>query len=76
LPAKGASGNVATEDVLYMLHGMGLHTGIDLARLVDTSHWICHQLQRPNQSRVALAMMAMGTEALTKGTVDQGNGGG
>ena len=54
--AKGASGNVATEDVVYMLHGMGLHTGIDLARLVDTSHWICQQLQRSNQSRVALAM--------------------
>jgi isopropylmalate/homocitrate/citramalate synthase len=59
--AKGASGNVATEDVVYMLHGMGLHTGIDLARLVDTSHWICHELRRPNQSRVALAM---GSQAL------------
>ena len=68
--AKGASGNVATEDVVYMLQGMGLHTGIDLARLVDTSHWICHQLQRRNQSRVALAMgtcdggLAMGTGAI------------
>jgi isopropylmalate/homocitrate/citramalate synthase len=69
--AKGASGNVATEDVLYMLHGMGLHTGIDLPRLVDTSHWICHELRRPNQSRVALAM---GTETLTM-SVDQGDGG-
>lgn len=53
--AKGASGNVATEDVVYMLHGMGLDTGIDLDRLVDTSHWICAQLRRPNHSRVALA---------------------
>jgi hydroxymethylglutaryl-CoA lyase len=50
-----------------MLHGMGLHTGIDLARLVDTSHWICQQLQRRNQSRVALAM---GTEATGNGDGD------
>ena len=49
-----------------MLHGMGLHTGIDLERLVDTSQWICHQLQRRNQSRVALAM----------GTGNRGNGDG
>ncbi|MDP2283317.1 MAG: hydroxymethylglutaryl-CoA lyase, partial [Pseudohongiella sp.] len=54
--AQGASGNVSTEDVVYMLHGMGLHTGIDLERLVDTSHWICHELNRSNQSREALAM--------------------
>lgn len=53
--AKGASGNVATEDVVYMLHGMGLETGIDLDRLIDTSHWICTQLGRNNMSRVALA---------------------
>lgn len=53
--ASGASGNVATDDVVYMLHGMGLHTGIDLDRLVDTSHWICSQLGRPNHSRVAQA---------------------
>ncbi|MBU2099413.1 MAG: hydroxymethylglutaryl-CoA lyase [Gammaproteobacteria bacterium] len=53
--AKGASGNVSTEDVVYMLHGMGLDTGIDLDRLIDTSHWICAQLGRGNMSRVALA---------------------
>lgn len=53
--AKGASGNVATEDVVYMLHGMGLETGIDLDRLIDTSHWICSQLGRSNMSRVAMA---------------------
>lgn len=53
--ASGASGNVATDDVVYLLHGMGLRTGIDLDRLVDTSHWICSQLGRPNHSRVALA---------------------
>ena len=54
--ASGASGNVATEDVIYMLHGMGLHTGIDLDRLVDTSHWICSELGQHNRSRVAIAM--------------------
>lgn len=53
--AQGASGNVATEDVVFMLHGLGMDTGVDLLRLIDTSHWICAQLQRRNQSKVALA---------------------
>ena len=53
--AKGASGNVATEDVVYMLQGMDIETGIDLDALLKTSYWICAQLQRPNNSRVALA---------------------
>ena len=53
--AQGASGNVATEDVLFMLHGLGMDTGVDLPRLIDTSRWICELLQRPNQSRVSLA---------------------
>lgn len=53
--AKGASGNVASEDVVYMLHGMGIKTGVDLDRLIDTSHWICQHLERHNQSKVALA---------------------
>lgn len=53
--AQGASGNVATEDVLFMLHGMGMETGVDLPRLIETSQWICRQLDRPNQSRVSLA---------------------
>ncbi|MCG5514159.1 hydroxymethylglutaryl-CoA lyase [Ectothiorhodospira shaposhnikovii] len=54
--ARGASGNVATEDVVYMLHGMGIDTGVDLATLVETAHWICGQLGRPVNSRVARAM--------------------
>jgi len=53
--ARGASGNVASEDVVYMLHGMGIRTGINLDRLIDTSHWICQHLERNNQSKVALA---------------------
>ena len=54
--ANGASGNVATEDVVYMLQGLGVETGIDLAKLVNTSHWITNQLGRSNGSKVALAM--------------------
>lgn len=53
--AQGASGNVATEDVVFMLHGLGMATGVDLSRLIDTSLWICAQLERRNQSKVALA---------------------
>ncbi|HWS27142.1 MAG TPA: hydroxymethylglutaryl-CoA lyase [Xanthomonadales bacterium] len=53
--AAGASGNVASEDVVYLLHGLGLRTGIDLAALVDTGRWISEQLQRPNGSKVGRA---------------------
>jgi hydroxymethylglutaryl-CoA lyase len=53
--AKGASGNVATEDVVYMLHGNGLTTGIDLNRLISAGHQICTALNRPSGSKVALA---------------------
>ena len=58
--AKGASGNVATEDVVYMLNGMGVETGIDLDALVATGHWICNQLERDNQSRVGRALSGKG----------------
>lgn len=54
--ANGASGNVASEDVVYMLHGLGLETGIDLAKLASTGAWISNQLQRPNSSRAGLAL--------------------
>ena len=53
--AKGASGNVATEDVVYMLHGMGIATGIDLDRLIETGRWLSAQLQRDNGSKVGKA---------------------
>jgi hydroxymethylglutaryl-CoA lyase len=53
--AQGATGNVATEDVVYMLHGMGIETGVDLDRLVDTGRWLSAQLSRPNGSKVGLA---------------------
>ncbi len=56
--AKGATGNVATEDVVYLLHGMGISTGIDLDALVDAGAWISEQLGRPSGSRVARALLA------------------
>jgi hydroxymethylglutaryl-CoA lyase len=54
--ARGASGNVASEDVVYLLEGMGLGTGIDLARLAETGRWICARLGRESGSRVARAI--------------------
>jgi hydroxymethylglutaryl-CoA lyase len=56
--AKGATGNVATEDVVYLLHGMGVETGIDLDALVDAGAWISEQLGRSTGSRVARALLA------------------
>jgi hydroxymethylglutaryl-CoA lyase len=53
--ANGASGNVATEDVVYMLHGMGIATGIDLDKLVATGRWLSAQLARENGSKVGKA---------------------
>ena len=56
--AKGATGNVATEDVVYMLHGMGIDTGLDLDKLIDAGVFISDALGRPTQSRVAKAILA------------------
>lgn len=56
--AKGATGNVATEDVVYMLQGMGIDTGIDLNKLVDAGAYISAQLGRKSGSRVATALLA------------------
>ncbi|MEH6471905.1 MAG: hydroxymethylglutaryl-CoA lyase, partial [Halopseudomonas sp.] len=53
--AKGASGNVATEDVIYMLHGMEIETGIDLDKLIDAGNYIMGQLGHQNRSKVARA---------------------
>jgi len=54
--AKGASGNVATEDVLYMLHGCGLQTGVDLDKVIAAGQDICKALNRQNLSKVANAL--------------------
>ena len=55
--AKGATGNVATEDVVYMLRGMGIETGIDLDKLVDAGKFISDFLERKPNSRAATAML-------------------
>ncbi|SBV35946.1 Hydroxymethylglutaryl-CoA lyase, mitochondrial [uncultured Stenotrophomonas sp.] len=55
--ARGASGNVASEDVVYMLHGMGMDTGIDLPALAETGRWLAAVLGRDNGSKVGKAMM-------------------
>lgn len=56
--APGASGNLATEDLLYMLEGLGIDTGVRLEGLIDADRYICQALQRKTQSRVALARAA------------------
>ena len=54
--AHGASGNVATEDVVYMLHGLGLETGIDLPALAATGNWISKKLGRSSNSKAGTAL--------------------
>jgi hydroxymethylglutaryl-CoA lyase len=56
--AAGASGNVATEDVVYMLNGLGARTGIDLDRLVDIGQWISGVLKREYGSKAGKAIAA------------------
>jgi hydroxymethylglutaryl-CoA lyase len=56
--AKGASGNVATEDVVYMLHGLGIRTGVDLDKVVDTGQWICALIGKEPASKAGKALAA------------------
>lgn len=56
--AKGASGNVATEDVVYMLNGLGIDSGVQLDALIEAGDFICKQLDRSNGSKVASAILA------------------
>jgi hydroxymethylglutaryl-CoA lyase len=63
--AKGATGNVATEDVVYLLEGLGINTGIDLDQLVDTGQWICEQTGIRPQTRVGNALAAKKRQALS-----------
>ena len=55
--AQGATGNIATEDVLYLMHGLGLSTGIDIYKVVKAGEMICKVLNRKNQSNVARALL-------------------
>ncbi|WP_035793978.1 hydroxymethylglutaryl-CoA lyase [Kitasatospora mediocidica] len=54
--AKSATGNLATEDLVWMLHGLGIETGVDLPRLAATSAWMAEQLGRPSPSRAVQAL--------------------
>jgi len=56
--ARGASGNVATEDVVYMLNGLGIDTGIDLEKLAKTGSWITGKIGRQSESKANLALAA------------------
>lgn len=58
--AKGASGNVATEDVVYLLNGLGIDSGVDLKALAATGNWISKTLGRPNGSKTGSALAAAG----------------
>jgi hydroxymethylglutaryl-CoA lyase len=60
--ARGASGNVASEDVVYMLHGLGIGTGVDLDALAATGRWLSDRLGRRPGSKVAQALAARDTE--------------
>jgi isopropylmalate/homocitrate/citramalate synthase len=55
--ARGATGNVATEDVIYLLSGLGMETGVDLSALSVTGQWISDQLGRENSSRAGRALL-------------------
>lgn len=54
--AESATGNLATEDLVWMLHGLGVETGLDLSSLVETSTWLAARLGRPSPSRVVQAL--------------------
>lgn len=56
--ALGATGNVATEDILYLMHGLGIETGVDIYKIVAAGDMICKILGRKNQSKVANALLA------------------
>lgn len=58
--ALGATGNVATEDVLYLMHGLGLETGIDIYKIIEAGDMMCRVLGRKNHSKVANALLSHG----------------
>lgn len=66
--APGASGNVATEDVVYMLEGLGIEHGVDLPKLLDASAYICGALGRENLSHVAKALAASSSACSSGGS--------
>jgi len=54
--AKSATGNLATEDLLWQLHGLGIDTGVDLTKLCETSAWLANHMGRPSPSRTVRAL--------------------
>jgi hydroxymethylglutaryl-CoA lyase len=64
--APGATGNVATEDVLYMLDGLGIQTGVDIEKLLQAAQFICGQLGRPTASRAGRALAAKAARRAAK----------
>ncbi|MEU6641933.1 hydroxymethylglutaryl-CoA lyase [Saccharomonospora sp. NPDC046836] len=58
--AKSATGNLATEDLLWQLDGLGIHTGVDLTKLAETSAWLAERLGRPSPSRATRALTGQG----------------
>jgi hydroxymethylglutaryl-CoA lyase len=56
--ANGATGNVATEDILYLMHGQGLQTGVDIYKVVEAGDYICKKMNKKNQSKVANALLS------------------
>ena len=63
--AKGATGNVATEDLLYLFQGLGIETGVDLAKVVDIGQWVSGLLGRKGQARAGNALAAKRADAAT-----------
>ncbi|GAB5098385.1 hydroxymethylglutaryl-CoA lyase [Caballeronia sp. HLA56] len=62
--AKGATGNVATEDVVYLMNGLGIQTGIDLDRLIETGDFISRAIGKPSSSRAGKALLAKQRDAV------------
>lgn len=63
--AKGATGNVATEDVIFLLNGLGIETGVDLDQLVDIGDFISQAIGKPSASRVGRALLAKNRDGVT-----------
>jgi hydroxymethylglutaryl-CoA lyase len=64
--ARGATGNVATEDVLYMLNGLGIRTNVDIMKVIAAGVYICQQIGRQNNSKAAIALMNKSAISLSK----------
>ncbi|EWC47539.1 hypothetical protein DRE_03159 [Drechslerella stenobrocha 248] len=64
--AKGATGNVSTEDLVYFIHSVGMDTGVDLQRLAEVGAWISDSIGRKNNSKVGPALLAKRPEPATK----------